>query len=120
MLLFSSPDKGEGTAEVRSAEMRNGSGSTEHKSGSNKRQKQSHHSNDGITPTHLSESCATEVVRQINEELAEFREQLKKSQELFTVLVSVTCIPLVTCMQCSTVLRFDGKKFNYLSISYLV
>lgn len=37
----------------------------------------------------LSESNATEVVRQINEELAEFREQLKKSQELFTVLVSL-------------------------------
>lgn len=37
----------------------------------------------------LSESNATAVVRQINEELAEFREQLKKSQELFTVLVYI-------------------------------
>ncbi|ODM97450.1 hypothetical protein Ocin01_09230 [Orchesella cincta] len=34
----------------------------------------------------LSESNATVVVRQINQELAEFREQLKKSQELFSVL----------------------------------
>lgn len=37
----------------------------------------------------LSESNATAVVRQINEELHQFREQLKKSQELFSVLVSV-------------------------------
>lgn len=37
----------------------------------------------------LTESNATAVVRQINEELAEFREQLKKSQELFSVLVSL-------------------------------